>query len=79
MGAAVGLGGKFTGSSAATGGPGRWSHNWREGGPTLLAELSSEWSHIAGGATRQGSQDADEPLYVQGSDRCPFAVEEAQP
>ena len=45
----------------------------------LLAELSSEWSHIAGGATRQGSQDADEPLYVQGSDRCPFAGEEAQP
>ena len=26
-----------------------WSHHWRKGGPMLLAELTSRWSHTAGG------------------------------
>lgn len=32
--------------------PRGWSHNWRKGGPILVAEVSSRWSHAGGG--RQG-------------------------
>lgn len=32
-----------------------WSHNWRSDGPMLLAQLSSRWSHAAGG--RQSSAE----------------------
>ena len=30
-----------------------WSHHWRKGGPMLLAELTSRWSHVAGGRQRR--------------------------
>jgi hypothetical protein len=35
----------------------RWSHYWRRGGPMMLAELTSGWSHVGGGrqATCSGS------------------------
>lgn len=42
-------GGDSTSSSTAAGGPRKWSHYWRKGGPMLVAELSSEWSHAGGG------------------------------
>ena len=29
--------------------PPGWSHDWRKGGPMLLAELTPRWSHAAGG------------------------------
>ena len=35
-------------------GPRGWSHYWRKGGPMLLAELSSKWSHAAGGRQTRG-------------------------
>ena len=46
-------------ASAPAGGPalvdpGGWSHYWRKGGPMQLAELTSKWSHPAGGRHRRG-------------------------
>ena len=42
-------GGDCTVSGTAAGGPRRWSHHWRRGGPMLLAKLTSRWSHAPGG------------------------------
>ena len=45
----VGQVAESTGSGAAAGGSQGWSYDWRKGGPMLLAELTSRWSHVAGG------------------------------
>ena len=45
----ISVGGEWTGSATGAGGPPGWSHYWRKGGPMLVAELSSRWSHARGG------------------------------
>lgn len=42
-------GGESTGSSTAAGGPHRWSHYWRSGGPIT----GGRWSHPTGGTQRR--------------------------